>query len=77
MGAERATMAWTYDPGASLQEDFPALKQGLHVLGKGRKDGPKIGREIICRQIAHKGLTARQKNGQRVGRMAWGWYDFA
>jgi hypothetical protein len=77
MGAERATMAWAYDPGASLQKISPALKKGFHVLGKGRQYGPKICREVIYRQITHKGFAAGEKNGQRVGGMAWCWNDFA
>jgi hypothetical protein len=77
MGAERTTVAWTYDPGPSLEEDLPALKEGSHVLGKRRKYGPKAGWPVIGRQIPHKGLAAGEKNGQRVGRMAWGWYNFA
>ena len=70
-------MAWAYDLGPSLQENLPALKKGFHVLGKGRKYGPKICGEVICRQITHKGLAAGEKNGQRVGRVAWCWNDFA
>lgn len=70
-------MPWAYDSGACLQEIIPALKKGFHVFGKGRKYGPKISREVICRQITQKGLAAGQKNGQTVGRMAWCWNGFA